>query len=86
MATGLPVVAAASPGIRQILRDGPGSGGLVVPQESPGELASELARLLGDEALRAELGRRARLRAEAFSLDAVGSELREFLRRRGARL
>ena len=80
MACGVPVVAADVPGIDEILAGGETGGGVIVPREDPAALADALARLLDDEPLRQELGRRARRRAEtAFSLDAVGSQLREFL-------
>jgi glycosyltransferase involved in cell wall biosynthesis len=80
MACGVPVVAADVSGIAEILAGGEAGGGVIVPREDSAALAGALARLLDDEPLRQELGRRARRRAEtAFSLDAVGRQLREFL-------
>jgi starch synthase len=80
MACGVPVVAADVPGIAEILAGGEAGGGVIVPPEDSRALADALARLLDDEPLRSELGRRASRRAEtAFSLDAVGRRLREFL-------
>ena len=80
MACGLPVVAADVSGIKEILAGGEAGGGLIVPRADPAALADALARLLDDRPFRDELGRRARRRAEsAFSLDAVGRQLRDFL-------
>jgi starch synthase len=80
MACGLPVVAADAPGIRDILEGSEISGGLIVPTEDATALARALGRVLEDRALRLELGTRARQRAEtAFSLDAIGQRLRDFL-------
>ena len=86
MACGLPVVAADAPGVRDIFAGGEASGGLVVPRGDAQALAAALEGLLTDESRRLELGRRARQRVEeAFSLDAVGGQLREFFVRRGLR-
>jgi glycosyltransferase involved in cell wall biosynthesis len=80
MACGVPVVAADVPGIAEILAGGETGGGIIVRRENPAGLADAVARLLVDHALREELGRRARSRAEsAFSLEAVGRQLRGFL-------
>jgi glycosyltransferase involved in cell wall biosynthesis len=80
MACGIPVVAAAASGVEEILAGGEASGGVVVPREDPAALAAQLGRLLDDPARSSQLGRRARARAEeAFSLAAVGRQLREFL-------
>jgi glycosyltransferase involved in cell wall biosynthesis len=79
MACGLPVVAADVPGIAEILA-GREEGGVVVAREDARSFAEGLARLLDDDALRAALATQARRRAEsAFSLDAVGRQLRAFL-------
>lgn len=80
MACGRPVVAADAPGVVDALGEGEQAGGLVVPREDPGALASALGRLIADGALCRDLGARGRRRAEArFSLDAVGVQLRAFL-------
>jgi glycosyltransferase involved in cell wall biosynthesis len=80
MACGLPVVAAEAPGIPDILKDGEISGGLVVPCSDTAAFASALGRVLDDEPLRRELGKRARHRVEEhFSLEVVGKQLRNFL-------
>ncbi len=75
MACGLPVVAAAAPGIPDLLEEGERSGGIMVPRENPEELARALSHLLTDDALRADLGHFARARVLAFSKEAVGSQL-----------
>jgi starch synthase len=80
MAAGLPVVAADAQGIADIFEGGEASGGVIVPREDAEALAAALGRLLDDDDLRRELGRRARARAEvAFSLEAVGGQLSRFL-------
>ena len=53
MAAGVPVVATNAPGIRDVVRDG--RTGLLVPVGAPDRLASAIARLLNDEALRKRL-------------------------------
>ncbi len=86
MACGLPVVAAAAPGIRDIIEDGEASGGLVVPQSDGRALAGALDRLLVDDVWRSQLGRLARRRAEtAFAPESVGRQLLDFLIAGGAR-
>ena len=79
LAAGLPPAAAAAPGVPDIL----GMGDLaacMIPREDPAALATTLGRLLDDRNLRDRLSTAARRRAvEAFSLDAVGVQLRRFL-------
>lgn len=66
MALGHPVVATATGGTGEIIRDG--EDGLLVPPADAVALADRLGRLLDDEPLRRRLGRRARQRVEeAFS-------------------
>jgi glycosyltransferase involved in cell wall biosynthesis len=80
MSCGLPVVATDVSGVRDLLDGGEAGGGLIVPPEDPQSLAAALQRLLDDDTLAKELGRRARIRAEQeFSLQAVGLRLRRFL-------
>jgi len=80
MACGLAVVATAAPGIPDIFENGELSGGVVVPRNDVEAFASALGRLVDDDALCGELGRRARARAaEAFSLEVVGKRLKVFL-------
>ena len=76
MACGLPVVAADASGIRDVLDQGPASGGLVVPRGDVDAFADALGRMLDDPVLGAELGGLARRRIEAaFSPEAVGRQL-----------
>ncbi len=79
LAAGLPPAAAAAPGVPDIL----GTDDLatcMVPTEDAEALATTLGRLLDDPELRGRLGVAARQRAaEAFSLEAVGAQLRQFL-------
>jgi glycosyltransferase involved in cell wall biosynthesis len=80
MAAGLPVVASDAPGVVDLFRGGEESGGVIVPREDPGALAAALSRLIDDDELAHELGRRGRRRAEtAYSLEVVGSGLRRFM-------
>jgi glycosyltransferase involved in cell wall biosynthesis len=80
MACGLPVVATDAQGLPDILANGEASGGLMVGQDRPEELAHALKRLKDDMDLRARLGSAARQRIEEkFSLGAVGAALNSFL-------
>jgi starch synthase len=84
MACGLPVVAAAAPGVVDIFDKGEASGGLVVPIGDVASLARNIGFLLDDDGAARILAARARERIEqAFSLQTVGAQLREFLRDRG---
>jgi len=71
MACGVPVVATASPGTREIVN---GSNGLLVEQHDPAEVAASLARLVTDQTLHARLADGARARASQFSLQAIAAE------------
>ncbi|WP_455387552.1 glycosyltransferase family 4 protein [Petrachloros mirabilis] len=85
MACGLPVVASAASGMRDILQDGWNSGGAVVPCENPHALSVEILRLLRNPSLREEIGRSARSRIQTmFSTNAVGSQLADVLLQRDA--
>lgn len=81
MACGVPVVATASPGTRDIVDDG--VNGLLVEQHTPASVAAALARLLGDAAARTRMASGARMSAERFSLPvtiaAYDAALREAL-------
>lgn len=80
MAHSLPIVAAQASGIPDIVKDGEASGGIVVPCGDSIAFASALGRVLDNEALRQEWGKRARHRVEEyFSLEVVGQQLRDFL-------
>jgi len=76
MAAGLPVVAAAAIGMRDIFIDGEASGGVLVPPGDPVALAEALGRLLDDEGLRRALSAAGRRRAEQFRGAVVGGQLR----------
>jgi glycosyltransferase involved in cell wall biosynthesis len=80
MATGLPVVATAAPGVAEIAAGGEASGVIVVPRDDEDAFTAALSALLDDAGRRAELGDAARRRAaEAFSPEAVGRQLRGVL-------
>jgi len=84
MACGLPVVAAAAPGVADILPHGEESGGIVVPIADAPAFARNLGALLDDVDKARVLGARARQRVEnSFSLETVADQLHGFLRRRG---
>ena len=69
-AAGLPIVTTNVPGCRDVVTEG--VNGLVVPPADPRSLASALARLIDDGALRERMGAASRQRAEReFSLDQV---------------
>jgi glycosyltransferase involved in cell wall biosynthesis len=69
-AAGRPIVTTDMPGCREAVRDG--DNGLLVPPRDATALADALARLLGDPALRAQMGLRGRLRAEQeFGADRI---------------
>ncbi len=68
MCFGLPVVGTGIAGVPEIVTDG--QDGLIVPPSAPAALADAMERLLADEALRNELGARARQKsADAFSME-----------------
>jgi glycosyltransferase involved in cell wall biosynthesis len=64
-AAGKPIVASNMGGLRDIIVDG--ETGLVVPAEDKRALAAAMQRLVGDEELRARLGKAAQRRAGEFS-------------------
>jgi glycosyltransferase involved in cell wall biosynthesis len=85
MACGLPLVASDAPGVSDAMGSSNDSAGIIVPVEDPTALATGLRQVIGDPALRAELGRRGRQRAgQHFSLETVGGSLRRFMTARGA--
>jgi glycosyltransferase involved in cell wall biosynthesis len=84
MASGLPVVAADAPGVRDIFDQAERSGGIIVPRGDAVCLSRALERLLQDDQLRLQFGQNGRRRVEeAFSLEAVGQQLRDFFVARG---
>ena len=76
LATGAPVITANTAAARELLRDGESA--LLVPPESPTELAAAITRLAGDGELRASIaagGRR--VFAERAARDVRGRQWRE---------
>lgn len=70
LALGLPVLATdCSSGVREYLENG--KCGLLVPPGDPAALADGIARMLGDELLRRELGRRGQERVAQLDLPKV---------------
>jgi glycosyltransferase involved in cell wall biosynthesis len=69
MACGLPVVATASYGTRDIVRHG--RTGLLVERHEAGDVAGALERLLTDGRMRDELAAHARVQAAEYAVDAV---------------
>ncbi len=70
MASGLPIVAAPSPGARRLIGQ---EAGLLVETHHPTALAEGVLALLGDPRRRADLGRSARERACGYSWDSTAS-------------
>ena len=76
MSAGLPLVATASGGLAETVRDGVEA--IIVPKQDPAALAAALTRLLQDPALRARMGAAARARFESeYTLDQWGRRMRE---------
>lgn len=76
MSCGLPIVASDTHGLADILQDGEGSGGLLVPVENPAAAASAIASLADDMYYRAGLGECARGCMEnSYGVKAVGRAL-----------
>jgi glycosyltransferase involved in cell wall biosynthesis/GT2 family glycosyltransferase len=80
MACGLPVVASNVNGIADILDDGEGYGGVLVPPGNPDALSQALDKVLLDSTFAQRLGQRARERAiSAFSMERIGHQLKALL-------
>lgn len=79
LAAGKPVVASNIEGFASVITDGV-EGSLVLPR-SEGAIALALVHLLADSDLRAEMGRRARLRAEQYSWDQVAQRVLSYYER-----
>lgn len=80
MACGVPVVASAVGGLKEIVQDG--ESGLLVPPGDAASLARSLTTLLTDEPLRRRLTTGARRRAEKFSIERRSRELLQLLAER----
>jgi phosphatidylinositol alpha 1,6-mannosyltransferase len=78
-ASGLPVVAAATPGARELVRDG--STGLLFAPDDAGALARALGSLVADEARRRSYGAAARAAARGRTWQRSYDELRSAYRR-----
>ena len=73
MANGLPIIATKKAGIFDHL----GENGIYVHENSPGEIAEALEKLVNDATLRKELGERGRERASRFlNWDVIGEKTR----------
>jgi phosphatidylinositol alpha-1,6-mannosyltransferase len=74
-ASGVPVIAGDSGGVRSAVRDG--ETGIVVPPADPAAAAAALRRLLGDESLRRRMGSAGRAAVEThYNWDRVAVETR----------
>jgi phosphatidylinositol alpha-mannosyltransferase len=80
MAAGLPIVAFANAGYKEILRNGPFSEFLVEPKDTAG-FAWQLKRLIADKNLRTKLGQASLKEAEKYSWEAVGKKILEFYKK-----
>jgi phosphatidylinositol alpha-mannosyltransferase len=76
MAAGAPIVASDIHGYKGVVRRG--REGLLVPPHEPKELATAIARLLDDPALRASMGEAGRARAEEFSWPRVTAKVEDY--------
>lgn len=73
MAAGKPVVATDVGGVRDLVEDG--ASGFIVPAGDVPAMADRIARLLGDEGLRRQMGRRGRAIAwERFRRDVIADQ------------
>ncbi len=83
MACGSPAVASALPGVREVVGEGDGAGGLLVPPGDVDALAAALARMVDDPALRDRLAGAALARARGrFSREAERERIAGVLARR----
>jgi len=76
IACGTPVIAAPAPAVVEVC----GDAAMYVAPRNPAGLARELARLLGDESLRAALAARGAARAARFSWTTMAATIAAFLR------
>ncbi len=78
LAAGSAIVASRLPGIDEAIEEG--RSGLLVPPGDAGALAGAIDRVLSDEDVRSGLRDAARLRAEDWSVDALGARFVELIR------
>jgi glycosyltransferase involved in cell wall biosynthesis/GT2 family glycosyltransferase len=78
MSRGKPVIGSAVGGYLDLIEDG--GNGLLVPPGDAAALAEAMARLLGDEALRARMGETARERARELAPEAVVPRIERLFR------
>lgn len=76
MASGVPIVATSIQGFRDVLTDG--VHGVLVPPRNSDALYLALKRLLGDAAMREEMGRAGALHARAYSWDEMAGRVLDF--------
>ena len=76
MAAGTAIVASDIHGYKGVVRRG--REGLLVPPREPKAIAAAVARLLGDDSLRAEMGHAGRERAQEFSWERVTAKVDDF--------
>lgn len=76
MASATTLVGTKIPGTSEMVQDN----GLLVQPENVQELAGALERIIGDESLREELGRRGRERAREFTWDRISSQWLDYVR------
>ncbi len=79
LSAGLPCVVSDVGDNARLVEDG--QGGLVVPANSPTNLASALDRLLLDPALRTDMGQKARQKALSFRIEQMVSQLEAVYRK-----
>ena len=77
LACGVPVIATAAGGLKEVVVDG--ECGLLVPPGNAAALSRALREVISDKSLRQRLAARARLRAQAFSLERRTRELLNLL-------
>jgi glycogen(starch) synthase len=78
MAAGVPVIATQVGAVHEVVD--PPAGGILIPPDDSGALASAMRTLMEDPARREALSRSARRSAERFSWDAVAERHLDFLR------
>jgi phosphatidylinositol alpha-mannosyltransferase len=76
MAAGTPIVCSDIHGYKGVVRRG--REGLLVPTRKPKAIASAVGKLLGDDALRAEMGRNGQARAADFSWERVTAKVDDY--------